>query len=225
MKNLFSFLILFASVNLFAQESNEITLGDFSTLKVFDLIEVKMITSDENKAVVSGEHAEEVQFVNKNGKLKIRLDIERSYQGRNTFVTLYYKANDLKVIDANEGAYIYFEEKLKQSKLDLRAQEGGKINVEIDNDYTEIKAVTGGIIEVNGTTEMLIAKLNTGGIYEGKDFISKNAKVNVNAAGEASVHTTNDLDIKIRAGGDVYVYGDPENLDKSRVFGGRIKKM
>ena len=218
-------MMLFISINLVAQDTTEKALGSFSTLKVFDLIEVKMIASNKNKAIITGEYKENVQFINKNGKLKIRLNLEKSYHGENTYVTLYFKADDLKVIDANEGAYIYFDKKLKQSKLEIKAQEGGKIKAEIKNDYTEIKAVTGGVIELTGQTKMLVAKLSTGGVYEGKEFISKNAKVNINTAGEASVHTTNDLDIKIRAGGDVFVYGDPENITESRVLGGRIQKM
>jgi hypothetical protein len=30
------------------------------------------------------------------------------------------------------------------------------------------------------------------------------------------------VDIEIRAGGDVYVYGNPEEVRKDQIFGGRI---
>ena len=33
------------------------------------------------------------------------------------------------------------------------------------------------------------------------------------------------LDIKIRAGGDVYIYGDPKKVNESKALGGRIKRM
>ena len=33
------------------------------------------------------------------------------------------------------------------------------------------------------------------------------------------------VDIKIRAGGNVFVYGDPKTIIENRVFGGRVKRM
>ena len=47
----------------------------------------------------------------------------------------------------------------------------------------------------------------------------------IRAAGEAYVNASGKVDVKIRAGGDVYIYGNPRLVDESRVFGGRIKRM
>ena len=74
-----------------AQETLEKTIGEFSTVKVYDLINLKMIKSNENKVVITGKKTEnDIELLNNNGKLKIRMNIEESYDGNETDVVLYY---------------------------------------------------------------------------------------------------------------------------------------
>lgn len=223
MKSIFTiFTILIASI-VTAQNSIEKNIGDFKVLKVYDLIEVELIKSNSNKVIITGNDAGSVQINNKNGTLKIRMEFSRIFDGTNTKVKLYYTTVD--VIDANEGSKIYSYDGIKQFEVDLRAQEGASINVPVDVNYVNAKAVTGGIIKVEGVTKKGNVSLLTGGAFQGKDLKSENASVSINAAGEASVNVSKELDVKIRAGGDVFVYGKPETINESKVFGGRVKQM
>ena len=54
---------------------------------------------------------------------------------------------------------------------------------------------------------------------------SKNTDILITTGGEAFVNSTESLDIKIRAGGDVFIYGKPKKVTKNKVLGGRIKYM
>ena len=65
----------------------------------------------------------------------------------------------------------------------------------------------------------------TGGVFNGKDFITENTDVSINAAGEAYIHATELAEVRVRAGGDVFIYGNPKKIDQKRVLGGRIKQM
>jgi len=214
--------ILIASVTI-AQNTIEKTIGEFNEIKVYDLIEVKMVKSDENKVVISGKNTEDVVIVNKNGKLKIRMILEKSFDGKETSVTLYFSGVD--IIDANEGALISSEDTIKQYEIDLKAQEGGKVNMNLDVKIANIRAISGGIIETNGNGDSQKVTLNTGGVYEGENMQTKKTTVNIKAAGEARVRASDYVDIKIRAGGDVFVYGDPKTIKENRVFGGRVTRM
>ena len=49
--------------------------------------------------------------------------------------------------------------------------------------------------------------------------------MSLRAAGVAHVNTTQKVIAKVRAGGDMYIYGNPEQIDESRVLGGRIKRI
>ena len=199
------------------------TIGEFTELKVFDLIEVEMIKSNENKITISGKNNKDVVVNNKNGKLKIKMNIEKLFDGNNTKVTLYYTTVD--VLDANEGAKIYSNDEIKQFELDLRSQEGGIINAVCDVSYLNVKAVTGGIVEVSGKSKKQNISLLTGGIFKGENNETENTEVSINAAGEAYINASKVVDIKIRAGGDVFVYGNPETVNESKVLGGRVKLM
>jgi len=223
MKNILKTLVLFATISIGAQNTVTKTVGEFSELKVYDLINVELIKSKENKVEITGKNASDVVVVNKNGVLKIRLNLEEIFDGNKTDVKLYYTGFD--VIDVNEGAYVNSTEQIKQFEVELKAQEGGLINLNLDTKETKIKAVTGGIIEINGKTNNQSVTIGTGGILKAESLRSTNAKVAIRAGGEAYINATELLDIKIRAGGDVFIYGKPNKVNENRALGGRIKYM
>jgi hypothetical protein len=223
MKNLVTiFTLLIASI-VIAQKPIQKTIGEFSELKVYDLINVELIKSTENKVEISGKNAEEVVIVNKDGTLKIRLSIEESFDGNKTDVKLYYTNFD--IIDVNEGAYVSSSEPINQFEVELKAQEGGLIKLNLETKETKIKSITGGIVEITGTTNNQNITIGTGGILKAEEFISQNTKVAIRAGGEAYINATELMDIKIRAGGDVYIYGNPKEVKENTALGGRIKRM
>ena len=85
--------------------------------------------------------------------------------------------------------------------------------------------MTGGILETSGQAEWQQVTLNTGGIYEGEDLVTSYTKVTIAAGGEAEVHAKDKAELKVTAGGDIYVYGEPTELKKKTFAGGRIQRM
>lgn len=223
MKNILVTLAFLISTLGISQNEITKTIGEFEELKVYDLIEVELIKSNKNEVVITGKNTEDVVVVNKNGKLKIKMNLEESYDGDRTNVKLYYTT--IEVIDANEGAKITSKDKIKQFEIELRAQEGGSINLDLKVTTATIKSVTGGVVKVTGKSKDQNISISTGGVFKGKDLKSESTEVVIRAGGEADVYATELLDIKIRAGGDVFVYGDPKRINKSKALGGRIKHM
>jgi len=214
-------LILGIGTSVYAQGTVTKEVGDFNIVKVFDLIEVNLIQSDEQKVIITGRDAHEVKVINSDGKLKIRMELDKRFSGDDTFVQVYFKKLD--IIDGNEGAEIIVNELLEQDVIELKTQEGARIRAGLKVDEVNLKAVTGGVLEVSGTAQSQNITVNTGGIYEGRTLETERAKVFVQAGGEVEVHASQKIDIKVRAGGDVYVYGDPQDVSQSKIFGGRIK--
>lgn len=223
MKKNILIIVLVLAFQIQAQETLEKTIGEFSTVKVYDLINLKMIKSDENKVIVSGKNRRDVEVVNKNGKLKIRMNLEESYDGNDTVIILHYTSVD--VIDANEGAKVTIEEPIEQYEIDLKTQEGAEITAKLKTTYTNFRAVTGGVLNVSGSSKNQDISIYTGGAFNGEDFITEQTEVSINAAGEAYINATEYVDVRIKAGGDVFIYGNPKQVDESRVLGGRIKRM
>ncbi|WP_340064100.1 head GIN domain-containing protein [Ascidiimonas aurantiaca] len=207
---------------LFAQEGTlEQELGTFDQIKVFDGISVELIKASENKIIVSGEDVDKVAVVNNNGTLKIRMEIDKIFNGFETFAKVYYSGR-IDLIDVNENAYISLSEPLKQIAVELRAQEGGEIDVVLDVQRLEVKAVTGGTIEASGKAINQNVSVNTGGNYEGDDMKTEQTKVVVNAGGNAYVNASEYVEASVRAGGRIRIYGDPKVIDKKKFLGGRI---
>ena len=223
MKTLIKVVVLFVTTICLAQNPIEKTVGEFSELKVYDLIEVELIKSDSNKIVITGRNATNVLINNKNGTLKIKMKLEEAFDGNKTKVKLYY--TNIDVIDANEGSNIHSVDVIKQFEIDLNAQEGGRVNVKVDVKYVNVRAVTGGDIVASGIAKHQDVSIYTGGDYDGKLLKTELTEVSVRAAGEAYVNATKKVIAKVRAGGDIYIYGNPEQIDESRILGGRIKRV
>jgi hypothetical protein len=221
MKHIFTVIFFAVAFSVTAQKPVEKQVGDFDEVKVFDLIEINLIKSNESKVVITGADTEDVEIINKRGKLKIRMKFDRSFDGSQTFVEVYYK--DVTIIDANEGAIIVANETMTQPYLKLKAQEGGKIIVNLEVDNLDSKAVSGGIIKTSGKVKHQDIVLNTGGIYEGKKLITEQTKVKVSAGGEAYISASVLADARVRAGGYIEIHGDPETIKKDKLFGGKIK--
>ena len=207
---------------LSAQEKVE-NIGDFTEVKVFDRMRVNLIKSDENKVILKGRDTEDIELVNKDGILKIRMDIDKIFDGNETFVEVYF--NNLKVIDGNEGAEININELLEQDEIEIRVQEGARVTAGIDVESATLRAVTGGIIRINGSARSQNVEINTGGIYNGKNLETTDTQIRIQAGGEAEIFARRTADIKLRAGGDVYVYGNPTELIKDKFIGGRVRLM
>ena len=55
--------------------------GDFNKVTTFDRIDVMLIPANENIVQLDGKNAEDVELVNKNGELKIRMPLEKILGG------------------------------------------------------------------------------------------------------------------------------------------------
>jgi len=223
MRTLIKLIVLCLTTVCLAQNPIEKTIGEFSELKVYDLIEVELIKSDIDKIAITGKNSDNVLVNNKNGTLKIKMKLEEAFDGNKTKVKLYY--TNVDVIDANEGADIHSKDIIEQFEIDLSAQEGGKINVKLNVKYANVRAVTGADILASGFAKHQDVSIYTGGDYDGKALKTEFTEVSIRAAGEAYVKASKKVTAKVRAGGDIYIYGNPEQIDESKILGGRIEKM
>ena len=223
MKKAIIIIAFVISTTVFAQSPIVKDVGEFKEFKAFDLINVTMIKSDENKVVIEGANRRNVQVINKNGKLNIRMELEESYDGNDTQVILHYTSVD--IIDANEGANIKVKGTMEQFDVKFKAQEGGEITANVKATYTDVRAVTGGVVNLTGQSNNQDVTIYPGGVFNGEEFKTENTEVSINAAGEAKVNASEFVEVRVRAGGEVYIYGNPKEIDEKTVLGGRVKRM
>jgi hypothetical protein len=213
-------LFVIIGTSVCAQEPQEYQLPDFNTIKVYDLITVNLVKSDTPRVVVSGDDAAYVEVVKKNRLLKIRMSTDKIFDGDNTFVYVYY--TDLELIDGNEGATIFSNELLEQPRLEIKVQEGARVEAGLAVENLYLRAVTGGIIDLKGTARYQEVIVNTGGVVDNSQLKTDRTKVKVQAGGEVDVYATKSIDALVRAGGNIRVFGNPSQVDKKTVLGGDI---
>jgi hypothetical protein len=215
--------ILIMTLVIIAQMSfGQVTknLGDFSDVKTFDKLKVILISSSENKAVITGNRENDVEFVNRNGELKIRMPFPKLLSGDDISIKLYFV--NIQSISASEGSFVSSDVNFKQTIMDVDAREGAEINIDLDVEKVKVKAVTGGIIELSGKALNQDVTLMTGGILNSKELHTSQTTINVSAGGNAEIYADTLVDAKVRAGGSIYIYGSPKQINKETLFGGTI---
>ena len=215
-------LVIIVFVFLCQIASAQVTrnLGDFDQVKVFDKINVKLIAASENKIVVTGARADELETVNKNGELKIRMPFPKLLSGEDITVKLYFK--NLESIAVSEGSYVSSENDFKQTSLDLNAKSGGEIKLTIVVDKVSVKVNSGGIVSLFGTAENQEVVITSGGILNAKELATSQTTISVAAGGKSEIHASILVDAKVRAGGSIFIYGKPKQINQEVFIGGTI---
>ncbi len=195
-------------------------LGDFDEVKVFDKINVLLIPSKENKIEATGARADELETVNKNGELKIRMPLTKLLAGEDIIVKLYFK--EIQAVSASEGSTVQSEHDFKQTSLAVSSNSGSKITLDIDVENATVKSNSGGIVHLSGKASTQDVKITSGGILEARDLNTSQTSINVSAGGQSEIQASVLVNAKVRAGGSIFIYGSPKQINKEVFIGGTI---
>lgn len=227
MKNYFSILLFCISLSFFSQSTISKNLGDFTEVKVYNGIELELIESTESKLVITGNKSEKVTIKNIDNTLKIALPFsinpENNSASGEVLVKLFYN-NPIAVIDANEGATITGK-KIIQDILEVNAQERAFINLVTETKYLKVRASSGGIIKLTGTTKTQEVSVDLYGIYNGYGLkVFTNTDVKSGTGAKAEIFAGETLKAKVSFGGSIFYKGNPKVLKDKKVIGGIIQK-
>lgn len=205
----------------FAQNTKEV--GEYTKVIVYDKIELTLKEGKEFKIELEGTNAGEVQLVNKNGNLKIKMGVANSLQGGDVKATLYY--TNLEEIVAEEGAKIDAKNTIKSNLLTVSAKTGGTVDLKVDTDKLTVKSYTGGTVTLTGKANVQDILSSAGGFIRNAELNTNQTMVTVNAGGSAEVKASELVDAKTRAGGTIRIFGKPKNVTQKTIAGGSIKQM
>lgn len=214
--------LLFLSQLAFSQNTVTKNPGDFNKITSFDKIDIILIPSNENKVVLNGSGSNDVELVNKNGELKIRMLITKMLKGDNVSATVYYK--NIDAVEANEGSRIASEAVFKVINFDIIAKEGSEVKLYFEADRVSLKASSGSNIILSGNASNQDIVLNTGAILDASTLTTKQTIITVNTGGEAAIFATDFVDAKVRAGGNITIFGKPKQINKKTIAGGSIEE-
>ena len=222
MKKLLTLVSLFTIFSIYSQDTIKKAVGDFTTLKVYNGIDVELIKSDKQEIFITGEKAQKVNVKTTRDILKLYLPFPESLANGKVKIVVYY-SKDIDIIDANEGASITAKE-FKQQKVEIKTQEMAFINMVLEVQYLTIKAVTGGAIKLTGSTKNQTIEVNNSGVYRGYNLKVENTTyIRAALGGKGEVNSGETLDAKVSFGGTIFYKGIPEVLKTKKVLGGTIE--
>lgn len=222
MKKLVLVALLFAAQWGFSQEKITKNVGDFSTVKVFDKISVQLVEGTETKVELSGERKEDVELINKNGELKIRMALKKLLKGEEITAIVYFKK--LEGVEASEGSYVSSPATFSGIDFNVNAKEGAEIKLTLDVKRVTVKSGSGAMVRLTGKAHNQDIVVMGGGTVKASALEGEQTVVVVNAGGEADVTATELVDAKTRAGGNITIYGNPRQINQKTVAGGTIRQ-
>ena len=224
MKNYIITLFLITSTSSFSQKTITKTIEDFYKLKVYNGIRLELLQSNESKIEISGDKTDKIKIKNTEGVLKISLRFPELLAGDKVNVKLFYN-KDIQTIDGNEGSKI-IGKAINQTHLEVKAQEGASIKLDIKTKHLKVKSVTGGVIDLTGTSKNQDIELDLYGVYHGYNlFTSNSSTVKAGTGSKAEVYAGETLFAKVSFGGSILYKGKPEVIKNKKMAGGIIKQM
>ena len=224
MKNYIITLFLITSTSSFSQKTITKTIDDFYKLKVYNGIRLELLQSNESKIEISGDKTDKIKIKNTEGVLKISLRFPELLAGDKVNVKLFYN-KDIQTIDGNEGSKI-IGKGINQTHLEVKAQEWASIKLEIKTKHLKVKSVTGGVVNLTGTSKNQDIELDLYGEYHGYSlFTSNSSSVKAGTGSKAEVNAGETLLAKVSFGGSILYKGKPEVIKNKKMAGGIIKQM
>ena len=222
-KTFFFFFVSLFFFYSFSQdlEQRVLTMGPFFSLSVYSGLDIKLIKSDVNKAVVFGDHKDDLILTLKRNTLKIKLATKSFLDPGYTYVELYH-SKPLDKITAHQGSSIVSEEPIKQTNLRLVVKTGAEIKVTTFTECLDVNTNTGGRVGLKGSVVSLNLIVSSGGTCDAEKLISQQSEIRLIAAGYAHITATELIDAKVFGGGVLRVYGRPVKQTTQTKLGGKI---
>ena len=219
MKRFLLTLLIIPSL-LVSQEEINRNLGEFTKLSIYDGINVELIKSDENKVEASGENTRFVVVKNKNGNLKIRLNVQKRFSGDRTMVKLYYK--NIYSFIAHEGSNIFSKDTIKQADLKIKGHTGSRIDIPVELNSISVTSTAGAKITLRGSSTYLEASSATGSEINARNMVIEDGEVSALSGSMVDVRAEISLEAVARIGGVVNVHSKTERITEKVSLGGSV---
>ena len=217
-------LFLVVSVYLVNAQDNQrrtLTTSPFIGVKVYSGLEVNLIASEVNKAVVYGSQSDDVILGMKNGVLQLKIALGSLSDSLPTRVDLYH-SKLLNEITATQQAKITSQVPLVQTSLNLKSSTAAVMGFEIYTDRLDAVATNGGRIELEGTVSSFNLNVNTGGSCEAEQLQTAQVQTKLIGGGYAYVTVSDLINAEVIAGSVLRVYGDPVKKVYQKKLGGKL---
>ncbi len=195
---------------------------EFIGIEISKGLKANLIPSNEDKVVIKGKSLDKIQVNVENGILTVKTSIVQLLESDDTVVDIYFKY--ILTVEARHNSKVYISKKIKQPLLKLKAREGASIFADLEVENIVASSVTGGLLTLTGKAAIQEIEVKSG-LYRGENLKGENINVVLNGRGTANVFAKKYVNAMALAGGQIYIYGNPEEIHEKTSFGGSVKKI
>jgi uncharacterized protein YaiE (UPF0345 family) len=225
-KSLIVFIILFLIVVsvLFAQESEERSIGSFRGIKSSEAIDVYLKKGDKEsiKVEVNGTKLSNVITEVSGSTLRIHMQSGNYRERKNVKVYVTYVSLDR--ISASSASNVFSTGTIKATNFDISVSSAASVEVSLEAVSTSLSASSAAEIVLQGKTKLLEVEASSAADINCYDFGSETVNANASSAGDIKVSVTKDFDAHASSGGSVRYRGNPSRSNTGSSSGGSVKK-
>ncbi|MEG0917081.1 MAG: DUF2807 domain-containing protein [Myroides sp.] len=224
MRKCFFTTALFIGLQTIANAQVDKYVGDFTSLKASNRIKIELIPSTENKIVVKESQADAVNIINKNGRLVLKNTLKELVSESEYSVTIQVHFNNLKEIDAQGGSYIFSDAVIDQTKIELNANLGSTIKLNLKTETLTANSNTGAKLYLNGSASKSVKlSASSGGQITANELTTLRNIIKVNSGSVVKATATDYLEAQVLAGGSIKIHGKPKDVKEKITLGGTIE--
>jgi hypothetical protein len=140
--------------------------------------------------------------------------------GNDILVKVYYV--NLNSVEANDGCNIGASNIITTTNFEIIGKQSSKIKLNLNAEKINARLSQGSKLDLLGTIDNFDVVASNSSKVFAKDCNVKQANVNVNAGGEIYINASQVVDAKVRAGGSIFIHGNPKKVNKQMILGGDI---
>lgn len=224
MKTHFFTTAVFLGLQTIVNAQVDKNVGDFTSLKASNRIKIELIPSTENKIVLKESQADAVNIINKNGRLVLKNTLKELVAESEYSVTIQVHFNNLNEIDAQGGSYIFSDAVIDQNKLELSANLGSVLQLNLKTETLTVHANTGAKINLKGSASKSVKiSASSGGQITANELTTLRNIIKVNSGSVVKATATDYLEAQVLAGGSIKIHGSPKDVKEKITLGGSIE--
>ena len=224
-----TFLLLFSTLLITAQNSGEKDLETFRGVAVSSSVEATLVKGDKNHIYV------EVKNVDLND-VKVEIDDGILYVGKKNknwniswgngkrIKAIITYADELSYLSASSSADLVADEIVHSDQLKIRVSSSGDMNVEVDAQALDIDISSSADLNIKGSAHKAQIDASSSADLNGKKLVVDEVKVSASNSADVYIHVKNKLKAKASSSADIVYYGNPTNVDRSSSSSGDIEK-
>ena len=216
------FLATIFSISSFSQQNITMDVGDFNSLTIYDGIKVELKKSETNSVEITGNNSASTIVKNKNGSLKIRLNLEKKFSGQ-TNVILNYK--EISRITSHEGAYVFSKDTITQHELNIKAHTGSKQDYIINTTFLNTTSSTGSSIVLDGSSKYHDVTAVSGSKVFAVSLLNEETTGTSSTGAVIDLAVVKEIEATVKAGGIINIHTKTEKIIKKVVFGGSVNLL